>query len=194
MDSKQHESVSHWLEQLNSDDESQAQQQLWNRYFSRLATVARGRLTGVPQRDADEEDVALSVLDSFFRGTQAGRFPNLKDRTGLWPLLVKMTACKAINQIHRQLAKKRTHKGEQYVADFTELAGNEPTPQFAMEVAEQVQILLASLSDDQLRIVASMKLEGYTNADIEAQLDIVERSVARKLVRIRTEWASKVEN
>jgi RNA polymerase sigma factor (sigma-70 family) len=193
MDSKQHDSVSHWLEQLNTDDDSQAQQQLWNRYFSRLAAVARGRLTGTPQRDADEEDVALSVLDSFFRGAQEGRFPNLKDRTGLWPLLVKMTARKAINQIHRQLAKKRTNKAEQYVPDLTELAGNEPTPQFAAEVAEQVQRLLDKLNDDQLQTVAMKKLEGYTNADIAAQLGIVERSVARKLVRIRTEWASEIE-
>ena len=170
-----------------------AQQKLWNRYFGRLANVARGRLTGVPQRDADEEDVALSVLDSFFRGAQAGRFPNLKDRTGLWPLLMKMTACKAINQIHRQQAKKRTNKAEQYVPDLAELVGSEPTPQFAVEVADEVQRLLGNLSDDQLRTVATMKLEGYTNADIAAQLDIVERSVARKLVRIRTEWASEME-
>jgi DNA-directed RNA polymerase specialized sigma24 family protein len=180
------------LLQLNTDDDSAAQQNLWNRYFTRLAGVARGRLTGAPQRDADEEDVALSVLDSFFRGAQQGRFPNLKDRTGLWPLLVKMTARKAINQINRQQAKKRTNKAEQYLPNLAELTGSEPTPQFAVEVAEQVQRLLARLSDDQLRTVATMKLEGYTNAEIASHLEIVERSVARKLVRIRTEWADEL--
>lgn len=190
MDSERHESVTHWLHQLSSDEESVAQQQLWNRYFSRLAALARTRLTGAPQRDADEEDVVVSVFESFFRGARAGRFPNLQDRTGLWPLLMKITARKAINQVKRQQAKKRTSQAEEYLPDLALLVGDEPTPQFAAEVAEQTQTLLDALDDDVLRTIALMKLEGYTNAEIAAHFDIAERSVARKLVRIRTEWES----
>ncbi|QDS97027.1 ECF-type sigma factor [Adhaeretor mobilis] len=181
-------SITHWLHQLASDDESVAQQGLWNRYFTQLAGIARGRLTTVKGRDADEEDVALSALNSFFCAAREGRFPNLQDRTGLWPLLVKMTACKAINEVKRQHAQKRTKKAEQYVPEMTELMGDAPTPQFAMELAEQVDRLMAKLPDEQLRTIAVMKLEGHTNAEIAEHFEIVERSVARKLARIRVEW------
>jgi DNA-directed RNA polymerase specialized sigma24 family protein len=193
MDSQRHESVTHWLHQLAADDDSAAQQQLWNRYFARLAALARARLTGVPRRDADEEDVVLSAFDSFFRAARAGRFPNLHDRTGLWPLLVKITARKAINQVKRQQAKKRRGGGEAAAPDLAELVGDEPTPQFAAEVAEQVERLLGLLDDD-LRKVAVMKLEGFTNDEIADRFGVVERSIARKLARIRLEWEGGLES
>jgi DNA-directed RNA polymerase specialized sigma24 family protein len=187
MDSQRHESVTHWLQQLATDDDPTAQQRLWDRYFAQLAALARTRLTGAPQRDADEEDVVLSVFDSFFRAARAGRFPELHDRTGLWPLLVKITARKAVNQVKRQLAKKRSSAAEEAVPDIAQLVGDEPTPQFAAEVAEQVDRLLALL-DDELRSVALLKLEGFTNAEISAKFGVVERSIERKLARIRIEW------
>lgn len=187
MDSQRHESVTHWLQQLTADDDSAAQAKLWNRYFARLAGLARTRLTGALQRDADEEDVVLSAFDSFFRAARAGRFPELHDRTGLWPLLVKITARKAINQVKRQQAKKRSSSAEQVVPDIGQLVGDEPTPQFAAEVAEQVEQLL-SLLDVELRTVATMKLEGFTNGEIAQRFGVVERSIERKLARIRAEW------
>lgn len=189
MDSQRHESVTHWLRQLTTDDDTAAQQQLWNRYFIRLTALARTRLTGAPQRDADEEDVVLSVFNSFFTAARAGRFPELHDRTGLWPLLVKITARKAINQVKRQQAKKRSGSAEEQFVDIAYLVGDEPTPQFAAEVAEQVERLLGQL-DAELRTVALMKLEGFTNVEIANHVGVVERSIARKLARIRLEWAN----
>jgi DNA-directed RNA polymerase specialized sigma24 family protein len=191
MDSQRHESVTHWLRQLTASEDSAAQQQLWNRYFMRLTALARTRLTGAPQRDADEEDVVLSAFNSFFSAARAGRFPELHDRTGLWPLLVKITARKAINQVKRQQAKKRSSNAEVQVVDIAHLVGDEPTPQFAAEVAEQVQRLLGQL-DAELRTVAVMKLEGFTNIEIADHFGVVERSIARKLARIRLEWGDKL--
>jgi DNA-directed RNA polymerase specialized sigma24 family protein len=190
MDSQRHESVTHWLRQLTASDDSAAQQQLWNRYFMRLTALARTRLTGAPQRDADEEDVVLSAFNSFFSAARAGRFPELHDRTGLWPLLVKITARKAINQVKRQQTKKRSNNAEEEVVDIAHLVGDEPTPQFAAEVAEQVQRLLGQL-DAELRTVAMMKLEGFTNVEIADHFGVVERSIARKLARIRLEWGDE---
>lgn len=187
MDSQSHESVTQWIHQLAGTADSAAQEQLWNRYFNRLAALARTRLTGAPQRDADEEDVVVSVFDSFFRAARDGRFPHLRDRTGLWPLLVTITARKSINQVKRQRAKKRSAAAEEAVPDMGQLMGLQPTPEFAAEVAEEVDRLLGQL-DEQLRTVALMKLEGFTNAEIGEKLGIVERSVARKLARIRVIW------
>ena len=52
-----------------------AAQKIWERYFQRLVGLARKKLEGVPRRSFDEEDVALSAFDSFFRGVATGRRP-----------------------------------------------------------------------------------------------------------------------
>ncbi len=194
MDPDAHDSVTDWLHQLASDDESSAQEKLWNRYFEQLSRIARSRLSGAPSQAADEEDVALSALNSFFSGARAGRFPDLQDRTGLWPLLLTITSRKAVNQVKHQQAQKRTKKAEQYVPDLALLTSKAPTPEFAVEMAEQTQGLLDQLEEDQLRVIAVMKLEGHTNAEIAEHLGIAVRSVARKLVRIRIEWSESADS
>src|SRR4051812_46122655 len=99
-------SVTHWLGRLQTGDE-QAVRQLWDRYFPRLVALARHKLRAAPRRAADEEDVALSAFDSFCRHAEAGRFPDLFDRDGLWHLLVVLTARKAAHLARDQARKKR---------------------------------------------------------------------------------------
>src|SRR5215203_4060120 len=88
------DSVTHWIDPLRLGDHL-AVQQLWTRYFHRLVGLARKKLSDTPCRVADEEDVAPSAFDSFCRNAEAGRFPELTDRDGLWRLLVVLTARKA---------------------------------------------------------------------------------------------------
>jgi len=66
--------------------------------------------------------------------------------------------------------------------------GDEPTPEFAAQVAEECQRLLGRLGDAELRSVALWKMEGYTNEEIAARLNCVPRTVQRKLGLIRTLW------
>src|SRR5213082_599403 len=87
-------SVTQWLGQAQAGDAAAAQQ-LWQRYFGRLVGLARVKLRGAPRGMADEEDVALSAFDSFYRGVEQGRFLQLNDRDNLWSLLVVITARKA---------------------------------------------------------------------------------------------------
>ena len=60
-------SVTYWLAELRAGN-AVAAQPLWERYYGRLVGLARQKLRGVPRRAADEEDVALSALDTFCRG------------------------------------------------------------------------------------------------------------------------------
>ena len=103
-------SVTRWIQQLDDGPVSEAQQQLWARYFERLTTVARQHLTPATRRVVDEEDVALSVLDSFFAAAGHGRYPDVRDRTGLWPLLARMAVCKAFNRRRAEEALKQCEK------------------------------------------------------------------------------------
>ena len=69
-----------------------------------------------------------------------------------------------------------------------ELVNREPTPDEAVEVAEECERLLNQLKDPKLRQVALWKLEGYTNEEIAKSLGCVLRTVERKLQAIREIW------
>jgi DNA-directed RNA polymerase specialized sigma24 family protein len=195
------DSVAVWIRQLAQGDEDAARH-LWERYFHRLVGLARKKLRDFPRRAADEEDVALSAFTSFVRGAEAGRFPQLTDRDGLWPLLVVITARKACDLIEHQTRQKRQPtsgpvQGESAFSSpkeskgprgIEQILGREPTPEFANQVADEYEHLMDLLGDDQLRAVAVRKMEGYTNEEIAKELNVVLRTVERKLNTIRSLW------
>ncbi len=69
-----------------------------------------------------------------------------------------------------------------------QLVGEEPTPEFAVLVAEEYHNRLEALEDETLRQIAIWKLEGYTNEEIAARLGCALRTVANKLKLIRLKW------
>ncbi len=179
-------SVTHWMDQLRLGHQAAADE-LWKRYFVQLVTLARSRFHGLG-RISDEEDIALSALKSAFLGLQNQRFPDLSDRTGLWPLLVTITARKAVNEAARERTKKRDYGREDRFVDEQTLVGVSPSPEFALLVAEQIDSLVIALGDETLRTIVALKLEGDTNEEIAAKLDVSTRTIVRKLHRIRQEW------
>jgi len=195
-------SVTQWIRQLKVGDHG-AVQRLWQRYFRQLIRVARNRLQGAARCVADEEDVTLSALDSFVRGAARGRFPRLCSRDNLWPLLVKITERKAFHLLRHNGQRKRGGgrvAGEAALGSqsdscrskggLKEFAGNEPTPELAAQLAENLQRLLAGLPNDELRAIARWKMEGYTNAEIAAMLGCADVTVERRLRQIRNLWKS----
>jgi DNA-directed RNA polymerase specialized sigma24 family protein len=183
-------SVTGWLTRLQAGDEAAAQP-LWERYFQRLVALARAKLHGAPRTAADEEDVALSAFDYWYRGVTEGRFPQLRDRKELWRLLVVVTAHKALDRLRHERRRKRRAAGVE-LAHLEGVIGPEPSPEFAAEVADECRHLLQRLRDPELRTVAVWKMEGYTVAEIAARLDCVTRTVERKLQLIRAIWAQEV--
>jgi DNA-directed RNA polymerase specialized sigma24 family protein len=194
-------SVTHWIEQLKAGNH-EAAQQLWQRYFQRLVRLARKKLQGTPRRAADEEDVALSAFDSFCRGAEQGHYPQLRDSGNLWPLLVVITARKALDLVQHERRRKRGGgqvQGESAWLDgsaqvepgIEQVIGPEPTPEFAAQVAEECQRLLDRLDDPQLRSIALWKMEGCTNDEIAARLGCVPRTVERRLQVIRSLWSQE---
>ena len=77
-------------------------------------------------------------------------------------------------------------------AGLEQVVGNEPTPEFAAQFAEEYERRLHDLNSPELRLVAVWKMEGYSNAEIARKLGCVERSVERKLRLIRNRWAREV--
>ena len=201
--------VTQWIVRLTEGDETAAQA-IWEQYFDKLVRLARKKLENMPRRVADEEDVALSAMHSFYRGAMQNRFPRLNDRHDLWKLLVTITARKAVAQRRRLHAQKRGGgdvRGESVFvrsdglaqsdadkeAGIAKILGEEPTPEFACQVAETCGRLLDRLGNEELKRVALYKMEGYSNEEIAQAMDCVMRTVERKLARIREKWACDMD-
>jgi DNA-directed RNA polymerase specialized sigma24 family protein len=184
-------SVTRWLTQVQAGDEA-AVQPLWERYFHRLVGLARQRLRARPCRAADEEDVALSAFDSFCRNAEQGRFPQLADRDSLWRLLVVITARKAAQQARDEGRRKRGGGAAAEAVILDEVAGPDPTPEFAAQAAEEYRRLLGLLGDADVRRAAVLKMEGYSVAEIAEQLGRVPRTVKRWLQLARQIWEKEL--
>jgi DNA-directed RNA polymerase specialized sigma24 family protein len=190
-----------WLAQLKGGD-PEAAQRLWEAYYGRMVALARLKLEGAPRRIADEEDVALSAFRSFWRGAREGRFPQVHDCANLWPLLMALTTHKAVDLLRHQRRVKRGGRGVHGSAtagleppapeaDCSRVVGREPSPESALQVAEECQRLLDRLSDSILRVIAVWKMEGYTTEEIATKLGCVPRTVERKLQVIRKLWGGE---
>lgn len=191
-------SITALIRQLQ-DGESVAASGLWERYYEKLIYLARQKLRSSPRRVADEEDIVVTAFEAFLRGVEAKRFPRLDDRSDLWHVLVMLTARKAANQLKHDRRQKRGEgqiRGESVfmAADdqrgIDQVAGAEPSPEFAGHLTDECRQLLDMLEDDTLRAVAIAKMEGYTNDEIAERLQVQTRTIQRKLRIIRELWTN----
>jgi RNA polymerase sigma factor (sigma-70 family) len=200
-------SVTQLIAHLQSGDQSlsaEAARRIWERYLPSLLTLARRHLDRRIRVLQDEEDVVQSMGRSFFNRVRRGDF-GLGDRDALWALLVTITLNKVRNATDHHLAAKRDVRRKQPIpspdesrsdapreAPVLESAG--PTAAEAAALNEALERRLQDLPEPDLRQVALMKLEGYTNHEIAEALRCGERSVERKLNLIRKRWEAARED
>jgi RNA polymerase sigma factor (sigma-70 family) len=198
-------SVTRLIEQLRSTDPSlreDAARGLWDRYVPALLNLARRHLDRRLLHRADEDDVLQSMYASFCMRQQRGDF-ELGGRDDLWKLLVTVTLRKARNAARRHRRDARDYRREGNsdggdptgrAEDFDPCDVSEPTPADAAAFNDELERRLHALGDPTLRRIALCKLEGYTNKEIARELDnCTERTIERKLARIRTRWARSDE-
>lgn len=187
-------SVTRWIERLRTGDPEGARS-LWTRFFSRMVGVARGRLASLPRRAADEEDAALAAFVAFQQGLEAGRFPDLANRTDLWRLLVTLTVRMAGRQVRDERRDRRG--GGQVRGDSAfrlpdgevwEPADDGPGPEELALVADTLDRLLGSLDATTHRPIGLLRLEGYTVEEIAERLGCAACTVRRRLELIRCRW------
>ena len=198
-----HESVTQWVQNLAGDGSAKgerAAEALWRRYASQLIAIARRAIDERTRRREDEEDVVLSVFASFCDRAQAGKF-ELSDRDDLWKLLVAMTTFKSRRAIARHRRQRRDARRETAApaadasAEITwaqVLGDNGPSDEDALELVEEFERRMAQL-DETCRQVAAMRLEGSSNREIARRLQTAERTIERKLQRIRQTWLAHAE-
>jgi RNA polymerase sigma factor (sigma-70 family) len=201
MTSEIEDSVTQWITRIKQGGDGVAQK-LWERYYGALVRLARAKLKRSRRAAADEEDVALSAFDSFFAAAAKGRYPQINDRNDLWKLLITITKRKALDQIQSANRLKRgggkvLREADLAAADgesagLEDVAGSEPTPEFAAMVAEEYQRLLDALPDPIHRKIAVLRMEGWNDDEIAAQIGCVRRTVGRKLQVIKNTWCAEV--
>jgi len=192
------DSISRWMDEVKKGNHDAAEA-IWDQCFPHLVRFARERLRGLPRRVADEEDVALSAMDSFCRAAERGRFPELADRAGLWRLLLQMTARKAADLVRHET--RQSHGGGRLLGEsalgeggstwgeqgLARIADERLGPEMALALSEECRRLLAQL-EPEVQQVALAKMEGLSNEETAAKLECSLRTVERRLHLIRRIW------
>jgi RNA polymerase sigma factor (sigma-70 family) len=136
-----------------------------------------------------DEDLALRSFYSIYRRLRDPDRPlQLSGRDDLWRLLAARTISRAIDLIRR-------HRLGEVPGDYDleQVLTREPTPEEAAATADECRRLLDMLDEPELRQIALLKVEGYTNEEIASRLDCVTRTVERKVGRIRLLWKNELE-
>jgi RNA polymerase sigma factor (sigma-70 family) len=176
------------LERYRAGDDTAAEA-LFARYFERLTLLARSRLSARLARRTDPEDIVLSVYRSFFIDARAGRF-TLTRGGDLWRLLASITKHKLLRQARHHTADRRSVDRErtldqaqlQRESDF--VRGQEPTPEEAIALADELEWVLSKL-DPFGRRVLELRMQGAQLSEIAEDTERSERTVRRILGQIR---------
>jgi DNA-directed RNA polymerase specialized sigma24 family protein len=190
--------VTLWIDQLRQGDDLAARS-LWEHFFLRLYELAKHKLKLRTRPAYDEEDAAQSAFHSVCAGIIAGRFPELQHRDSLWRLILVITAQKISNRHRydqRQCRDVRRNLSDSVFADSPgdfmaggiPVASREPTPEFAVEFVEVCEKLFRALDDATLKEIATLKMKGYTDAEVADRLKCSRRTVQRRITISRRHW------
>ncbi len=172
---------------LRAGDE-EAAREVFRRFAGRLVGLARARLDARLRQKVDAEDVMQSVLKSFFVRHAAGQF-DLENWDSLWSLLTVITLRKCGHKVEhflaacRDLRREEAPAGGDSAASWEALA-REPRPEEAAGLSDTVEQLLRGLDADDRRIV-ELTLQGYTIPEISSMIQTSERTIYRRLERIK---------
>lgn len=194
-DNQMNEPVTQWIEELQRGDKS-ATRKIWEHFVGQLCVAMQQKLHPETRRAYDEEDAAISAFRSFCHGVEQGRFPDLSDRHSLWRLLLVIASRKVTSRHRYDLRQRRDVRknleeslfyssdgsGAASLAQFT---SREPTPELQAEFLETSSEFFKRLDNSELREIAQLKIEGLTDGEIAAQLNLSRQAVQRKMERVR---------
>lgn len=178
-----------WVQRL-AEGENEVVVEFWQLYGDRLQRLAAQNLNLQLQRRFGPEDVVQSACRTFLRRVREGQF-QLASSEDLWRLMCAITLTKLRHQARFHLNHKRGVQREEYAASAEE-AGHVPwdnadddwTPANAVQLAEQLQLLLESLEEEEQQLVR-LKLENNTTREIAEHLGCSDRTVRRILSRVK---------
>jgi RNA polymerase sigma-70 factor, ECF subfamily len=164
-----------------------AASKVFHRFANRLVGLARQRLDARVRPKVDADDVLQSVFKSFFARHAAGEF-DLGSWEKLWTLLTVITVrkCGRVNRYFRSAGRNAevAASGDNNSIPGIEALSSDPSPAEIATVTDLVEGLLRDCSEHDREIVV-LALQGFSAAQIAAQLQRAERSVYRVMQRVR---------
>lgn len=183
------------LERYRDGDDTAAEA-LFSRYFQRLTSLARSRLSPRLASRTDPEDIVLSVYRSFFIDARAGRF-TLSRGGDLWRLLASITKHKLLRQARHHGADRRSVDLEVPLDRAEEvnyfIRGLEPTPEDAVALSDELEWVLSRL-DPFGRRVLELRVQGAQLSEVSKDTGRSERTVRRTLAHIRAILAERLND
>lgn len=185
------------------EGDSASTMRLWEDYFERIGHSIANRLTSQGRRYEDQEDVAISVLRTFFRRASLGQFKELGDKDQLWKLLLTIAIRKANDYRKRSMAERRGGKanvlGQDLGDDSDHLAaidlvsasGTE-LPDADIRVQELFESVMQSMPDDKIRDVVLLHLQGADKHEIAEMQKCSVRTVERRMQNAIEIWTQAV--
>jgi RNA polymerase sigma-70 factor (ECF subfamily) len=175
------DSTADLVERLRSGDPDAAEK-LFARYARQLTQVAERHLSRKVAGREDGEDVVQSVFRTFFRRSVRGEF-QIDSSAKIWRLLVQITLRKARAKARHHTAEARNVGAEAASDDsawLLDVASQEPGPEEAAILVDQIEVLLRGLPAQYCQIL-EMRLQGQAVADIAEKLNVSRQSVYRAL-------------
>jgi RNA polymerase sigma factor (sigma-70 family) len=169
--------------------DSSAADAIVRRYSDELVRMASHRIVGALRRKLDPEDVVQSAFRSFFGIDFAAAPPVLRDWRDLWSYLLNITLRKCSRNWRQYLTGKRNITLEGDDTSANEEPARAPTPAEAIALTDLVCAIISRLCEEDRRIAEAL-MAGRTNREIAEELGVTERTVFRRMERIRTACAA----
>ncbi len=181
------------LDDLRSGDDD-ALEEIFGRFFDRLKSVARRRVSVRDRKVVDDEDLALWAINTFQRCVREGMYPKIRNRVDVWRFLVSILDRKSVDHLRKQRADKRGGgfvRGESFFeeteeARFIEQIGTrEASFEMVVDFLDVIEAIVQRLDTPSLRVVLTDKFAGYTVKEISARTGMSVATINRKLKLVR---------
>jgi DNA-directed RNA polymerase specialized sigma24 family protein/predicted Ser/Thr protein kinase len=162
----------------------EAAEVLLARYEVRLIALVAARLSRKHEDRIAPEDIVQSAMGSFFRVTKADVKPSIKLESTLtaWNILATFARRKLARALERETALKRGGGWSRIsLDDLAPGLSMEPTIPKADEILVEVRSVL---DEDQIRLL-DLLLENASQAEAAEKLGVDERTVRRRIRKIR---------
>lgn len=177
-----------WLLHAWKAGDERAANVLFDRYAIRLVALVGSRLNRRFRGSMDPSEIVQSAMGSFFDAARQSRI-QVSVSVSLWRLLATFARRKMARSIERQTALKRGgDRGRFALDDVQPQAASDNTSSANDQADEFLAILKAELPDDLVVIVEGV-LAGQTQRELAETLGIDERTVRRRLSRVRNRLA-----
>jgi len=173
-----------WLLRAWKTGNEQAAEVLFNRYAFRLISLVSSRLNRRFRSEIDPDEVVQSAMGSFFEAARVSRI-EASGSVSLWRLLATFARRKMARRIEKQLTVKRGGDRLRVPLDEAEsLAILSAGGDRHDDASEFLRVLNSELPEELLSVVEGL-LAGQTQGELAKSLGIDERTVRRRLTRIR---------